>query len=857
MLVFLLAALLSGALAAQERRYELPAEQRTGTIQQIFVVSHSHLDIGFTKPPEQVARDYKDNIDQAIRLARENPDFRWTIESTWMLEEWLRRTEDEALINELGGLLRSGRFSLGAAFGNMHSGLMAAEEMNRLAYSAAAFRRRFEIPVTVAFQNDVPGFSWAYPRVLAGSGVKFLVTGLNLFIGGGNTLGVARNPFYWIGPDGSRVLTFFTYDSYVEAHRWKLGGRFSLEELEATLPRRLAWLERNGYRYDTYLLMASPGDNSDPIGAYRILEKIRAWNQKHPELPMKMATAEDYFDHLIRKYGDRFPEASGDSSGHWEIVKLGCPEATGRLREASAALPAAEAAASLASLLGQTPFPKFDFQEAWRGLLTFYEHTTGCGAGWPGYFSKWETDWNNVINYAWSITTYTNAVQQFDKALLRLAGAEDVSDPPFVRRDDSELRLMVYNGLSWERSGPVVIGRLPSKLRTGPLAAEDVATGQRLAVEDVPGTHRQVLFYARDVPSAGYRVYRIHSGEAPAPPAEIPLEVTWSETGEIRSIRDRRSGREALERDPKHGFGALLVSRNRGALQPEPLPPAKAQASDGPVTRRLRFERPGSALPLVEVTLYRGAPFADFRFDLDLGPLRRTATRHISYAVSLPLAAGRTTYFDGGGFVLRDPEDFLPGGAAPHRMPVHFVHFAGDGGGGVTLANRDAFAMRPDRVWVLASDALETETREEGKQPLDWVEPAGSSRRSFRFRLAFQTAEPWQWKRLGEELILPLRAVRAPSAEIPPEQSFFELSSDHVQLLAFKPAEHRPGWHLIRLQEIGGREASGVRLTSFLRLSGAERATLVEEPGGSPLDLSNLALKPWETLSLLVRATPR
>ncbi len=78
--------------------------------------------------------------------------------------------------------------------------------MNRLVYLGESFRRRFRIPAEVAYQNDVPGFSWAYPRVFAGSGVKYLVTGLNLFIGGGNNLGVRNTPFYWVGPDGSRVL---------------------------------------------------------------------------------------------------------------------------------------------------------------------------------------------------------------------------------------------------------------------------------------------------------------------------------------------------------------------------------------------------------------------------------------------------------------------------------------------------------------------------------------------------------------------------------------------------------------------------------------------------------------------------
>jgi len=210
-------------VAQSESKFELAADQRTGTIRRIFVVCHSHLDIGFTRPPDEVARDYKENIDEAIRLTRQNPDFRWTIESAWMIEEWLRRTGDPALVAELGNLLRAGKMGIGMAFANMHSGLMGAEETNRLNYLGQKFRAKWGLKSAVAYQNDVPGFTWAYPRVFAGSGVKRLVTGLNLFIGGGNSLGVSQNPFYWIGPDGARVLTYFTYDSYVEGYRWKLG----------------------------------------------------------------------------------------------------------------------------------------------------------------------------------------------------------------------------------------------------------------------------------------------------------------------------------------------------------------------------------------------------------------------------------------------------------------------------------------------------------------------------------------------------------------------------------------------------------------------------------------------------------
>jgi len=123
-------------------KYELPAGNRTGTIKRIFVVCHSHLDIGFTRPPDEVARDYKDNIDAAIRLTRENKDFRWTIESAWMLEEWLRRTDDEALITELGQMLHGHVDAVTVT-------VMPADGVSRLPLSSAARLRIVSEPGSV------------------------------------------------------------------------------------------------------------------------------------------------------------------------------------------------------------------------------------------------------------------------------------------------------------------------------------------------------------------------------------------------------------------------------------------------------------------------------------------------------------------------------------------------------------------------------------------------------------------------------------------------------------------------------------------------------------------------------------
>ena len=846
----------AGILTAQQpSRYELPASERTGSIRRISVLCHSHLDIGFTRPPDEVARDYKENIDEAIRLTRENADFRWTIESAWMLEEWLRRTTDPARIAELGAMLREGKMGLGVAFANMHSGLMAAEETNRLVYLGHQFRKRWGLNAAVAFQNDVPGFTWAYPRVFSGSGVSRLITGLNLFIGGGNSLGVSKNPFYWIGPDGSRVLTYFTYDSYVEGYRWKLGARFPVAELEQLVPRRLAWLEKNGYKYDTYLLMASPGDNISPVAAFGTLQRIREWNTKHPELPMRMTTAEEFFDDLRKRYKDDFPEVAGDTAGHWETVKLRVPEAAGKMRQVSNLLPVTETAAALSSLLTKRTYPLWDLREAWYSLLSFHEHTADAGGGWPGYFSRSDADWSNTAFYAAALNGFSNTEQILRRSVLRLAvpGEEHSLMNP-ARSSADAATVVVYNGLSWVRSGPVLVDHLPASLREGPLAVTDLASGKQVPTEDVPGTKRMILLFPENIPAVGYKTYRVTKSEAANEFNRLPFPVAASldSAGFIASIED--GGRKLVPPDAAQPIGRILLSRENGEFRPDSTGAPHVSVQDGAITRRIEIRRAGSVLPLQVITSYRGAHYIDLRFDVDLDLPRGPTSSNVRLAVSLPFRSAKT-YIDGAGFVLRVPEDILPGGKAPQVTPVHFVRYDDRDGWGATVANIDAAVLRADGAFLLSAESLASDTREEGLVRLFRTEPRSSPVQSFRFRIAVQENAPEQWKRFGAEANVPLRAVTSTATPAVAQRGFFELSDARVQLIAFKPSEIHPGLHVLRLQESSGQGATGVRLQSALKFGKALAANLVEEPTETALNLGQLEFRPWETKTILVEVS--
>jgi hypothetical protein len=640
------------------------------------------------------------------------------------------------------------------------------------------------------------------------------------------------------------VLTWFTYDSYVEGYRWGLRGGSPIQELEQRVPRRLAWLEQNGYRYDTWLLMASPGDNADPQGAWHILDTIRAWNRKHPELPMKMVTAEEFFKYLIGKYGDRFASASGDAAGHWENVKLKVPEAAARMRQAANELPAIEMAATAASLLKGAAFPRHDLGEAWHSLLVFHEHTADAGPGWPGYFSRPDTDWSNTAHYAAAMNGFSNTEQLLRKTLVR--------EGPGPITSTGTSTLLVFNGLSWSRDGLVEMENMPPELRDGALAISDLATGAPVAYEDVPGTHRRIVFFARDVPAAGYKLYSIVKGEAAAARGEFLMDVKYDVAGNLTSVFDKKSGHEILESKSDRPFGSLFIARGRDGFRIENGGAAEVTTTDGAVRRRTEIARHGTALPLTVVTTYRDQDYLDLRFDVDLSRYADSGG-NLQYALALPAPKGRQMFVDGAGFVLQIPQDLLPGGGAPRYTPVHFVHFEQAPDWGITLANQDSAFVTPDLLFPIVTESRTAQTRDEGTQQLFRTEPHGSPVQSFRFRVAAQSEAKWQWERMGEELNLPLRAAFAGNAAQPYTQSFFATNRPEVQVLAFKPAEFQPGWYVLRFQEIGGTAVNGARLVTPLEIAEAVVANTVERAGETRIDLSNFSMKPWETLTALVR----
>ncbi|MEP7037691.1 MAG: hypothetical protein ABI891_05065, partial [Acidobacteriota bacterium] len=186
------------------------------SIKTVYITPTSHYDFGFVEPPDAVRARAARHIDEVIRMAESDKDFRWTIESVWQIDEWLKRQKkptsvlpnDKEKIARLMNLIKREQVALSTSWGSMHTDFMGAEELNRICYNYEILHRTYGINSEVALMDDVPGHPTSIPSVLAGSGTKYLTVGANLFIGEATSLAPGKVPFYWQSPDGNKVLTW-------------------------------------------------------------------------------------------------------------------------------------------------------------------------------------------------------------------------------------------------------------------------------------------------------------------------------------------------------------------------------------------------------------------------------------------------------------------------------------------------------------------------------------------------------------------------------------------------------------------------------------------------------------------------
>jgi hypothetical protein len=146
------------------------------------------------------------------------------------------------------------------------------------------------------------------------------------------------------------------------------------EALAKFMPQYLVELETAGYPFDiTHLRWNVHGDNGSPDE--KVADVVRAWNEQYEYPKLIITTTAKAFRAFEQRYGDKLPEYHGDYTPYWEDGAASSAYETALNRASAERLVQAE---TLFALRKPDAYPAKAFQEAWRNVLLYSEHTWGA-----------------------------------------------------------------------------------------------------------------------------------------------------------------------------------------------------------------------------------------------------------------------------------------------------------------------------------------------------------------------------------------------------------------------------------------------------------------------------------------------
>ncbi len=450
-----------------------------------YLIPHAHVDIGYTGLQTEIEKKHWDNYEKAIQYSKRSSGygrdalFKWNVEVLWAVKSYLETFPEKK--KDFFDAVRKGWIGLDATYTNVMTGLCRPEELYRLVEYSNQLEKENDIKIESAMISDIPGYTWGIVQAFADNGIKYFSVGTNEFDRIGNTLKTwGDKPFYWTSQSGKEnILIWLAGKGYSWFHSWRL----TRDDL-APIADYLNKLAEDDYPYDIVQARYNiGGDNGFPDSS--LSDFVKKWNESHLTPKFKITTTMELFRDFEEKYRDKIPTYSGDFTPYWEDGAASTAKETAMNRNSAELMNQLEI---LYSLGYKKNFPQKEFDEAWKYVLLFSEHTWGAWNSISDPEIKFVTDqWDIKKSYAIKADSIAqNLLKRFSNA---------------VNPEKPVNHFYVFNSSSWKRSDVV---KIPENIRT---------TGKTIADEEGNKIPTQILsngdivFVAKDVSPFGFRKY--------------------------------------------------------------------------------------------------------------------------------------------------------------------------------------------------------------------------------------------------------------------------------------------------------------------------------------------------------------
>jgi hypothetical protein len=432
-------------------------------IETLYVVNHSHTDIGFTDYQDVCLRQHREFVDAALDLVEATADrpeesrYRWTVEMTGPLLPWLRSASG-AELERFRHWHRVGAIDVAAMQYNL-TPLLNVEQLCRSLYPVRILRDDYGMTVRAAMQCDVNGVSWLLADLLSAIGVEFLTMAVN------EVRGRAPRPvpgaFWWEGPADGRVLAWNGFHYLFGRSIAKLGDDRFVDRALPPLLEKLA--ARDDYPFDfLYCQSTHPMrvDNGPPDR--RMADFVHRWNEDGRSPRIVFTTPGEFGAWFAERHGDGLETRRGDWVDWWSDGVASSAYETGVNRTTHELLLAAELLAAWTRAEGGDDWDPERATRAYEHATLYDEHTWGAFASIAAPDSLFtKAQWNRKSFFAYDAAMETHdmlarAARTFaagragrgTEGRFNLGELTDAEAYPTT--DGTEL--LVINTLPWARS---------------------------------------------------------------------------------------------------------------------------------------------------------------------------------------------------------------------------------------------------------------------------------------------------------------------------------------------------------------------------------------------------------------------
>lgn len=255
-------------------------------MKKVFVVSKTHLDLGFTDYAKNVLDKYlTDYIPNAIKTANEvntkdKKRFVWTTGS-WLLKKALE-VDDNGFVRRA---LEDGNIAPHALPFTLHTELLDAESLDYALGIVDRLDAITGVKTTAAKMTDVPGHTISLVPILAKHGIKMLHLGVN----GASAMPNVPECFLWRHSSGAEVVVIYS-GSY--------GGEFKCDLIDEIL------------YFDHTVDNRGARNKADTIKAFERVEAL------YPDYEVQAGRMDDYAN-AIWEVRDKLPVVTSEIGDTW------------------------------------------------------------------------------------------------------------------------------------------------------------------------------------------------------------------------------------------------------------------------------------------------------------------------------------------------------------------------------------------------------------------------------------------------------------------------------------------------------------------------------------------------------------